>query len=351
VKTTLKLGGVIAVVVAVLAVAFGVGTAVGPIGQVAQNTSPGDDMTGKTGHESAGHDNASSTSKNSHAEHGTTTSQPGGLMVSEHGYTLDLDSTIIEAGRTSVKFRVTGPNGQPVTDYEPTHDKELHFIAVRRDMSGFQHVHPTLARTGEEAGTWTTDLNLTPSAWRVFADFRPTEHGETMTLGRDISVPGNYQPEPLPPVSQTAEVDGYTVTLTGQLVPGESSELTLTVRRDGRPVTDLQPYLAAYGHLVALRSGDLAYLHVHPEGEPGDGITEAGPDITFFATAPTAGPYRLYLDFKHDGVVRTAAFTAQATTSTPAPTSDGDGSNEPAEQPTNSESGSSESGSHGGHAH
>jgi copper chaperone CopZ len=74
-------------------------------------------------------------------------------------------------------------------------------------------------------------------------------------------------------------------------------------------VTDLEPYLAAYGHLVALRAGDLAYLHVHPAGEPGDGKTPAGPDITFYATAPSTGDYRLFLDFQHDGVVRTAEFT------------------------------------------
>ena len=77
-------------------------------------------------------------------------------------------------------------------------------------------------------------------------------------------------------------------------------------------MTDLQPYLAAYGHLVALRAGDLAYLHVHPAGAPGDGVTPAGPGITFYATAPTAGDYRLYLDFQHDGVVRTAEFTVHA---------------------------------------
>ena len=82
--------------------------------------------------------------------------------------------------------------------------------------------------------------------------------------------------------------------------------------RDGRPVTDLQPYLAAYGHLVALRQGDLAYLHVHPDGEPGDGRTEPGPGIVFHTTAPSAGTYRLYLDFKHGDVVRTAAFTVVA---------------------------------------
>ena len=74
----------------------------------------------------------------------------------------------------------------------------------------------------------------------------------------------------------------------------------------------MQPYLAAYGHLVALRSGDLAYLRVHPDGEPGDGETKAGPAITFFAEVPSTGTYRLLLDFRHQGVVRTAAFTAIA---------------------------------------
>ena len=46
-------------------------------------------------------------------------------------------------------------------------------------------------------------------------------------------------------------------------VAGEESELTFNVQRDGKPV-DVEPYLGADGHLVALREGDLAFLHVHP---------------------------------------------------------------------------------------
>src|SRR5438477_3662407 len=56
----------------------------------------------------------------------------------------------------------------------------------------------------------------------------------------------------------------------------------LQVAQDGY----LQPYLGAYGHLVALRDGDLAYLHVHPDGAPGDGRTAAGPDVVFHAEVP-----------------------------------------------------------------
>ena len=101
--------------------------------------------------------------------------------------------------------------------------------------------------------------------------------------------------------------------LTGDLVAGEHSMLKLRVTHDGQPVTDLQPYLGAYGHLVALRGGDLAYLHVHPDGEPGDGKTEPGPEVEFGAEVPSDGTYHLYLDFKHDGVVRTAQFQLDAT--------------------------------------
>ncbi|MEZ0073796.1 hypothetical protein [Planotetraspora sp. GP83] len=116
----------------------------------------------------------------------------------------------------------------------------------------------------------------------------------------------------LPPVASTAVVDGYTVTLGGQLNAGRSSTLTVKITRQGKPVTDLQPYLGAYGHLVALRAGDLAYLHVHPDGSPGDGATPAGPEVTFHAEAPSDGDYRLFLDFKHAGAVHTAEFTARA---------------------------------------
>ena len=63
---------------------------------------------------------------------------------------------------------------------------------------------------------------------------------------------------------------------------------------------------------MAIRAGDLAYLHVHPTGEPGDGRTEAGPEVRFAVHVPSAGDYRLFLDFSHGGEVRTASYTAPA---------------------------------------
>jgi hypothetical protein len=292
-NTPLKLAGFAVGLVAVFAAAVGVGTAVGPIGSTADAAEAGHDMGADAPHAAA-----------------VAGELPAkGLLVSQDGYTLDLATVSLPAGPAApVTFRILGPDGSAVTAFDENHDQELHLIAVRRDLTGFQHVHPVRAADG----TWTTSLALTPGTWRLFADFVPAADGENRTLGADLAVPGQFDPAPLPPVSRTAEVDGYTVTLDGDLVAGEESELTLSVSRSGRPVTDLQPYLAAYGHLVVLRDGDLAYLHVHPAGEPGDGATEPGPAVTFFSTAPSSGTYRLYLDFKHGDAVHTAAFTVEA---------------------------------------
>lgn len=257
------------------------------------------------------HDTHAGDATSGHAEHesaGATTEIPGGLMTSQDGYTLTLDRAQAAAGdAVPVSFTITGPDGAPVTSYDVQHEKQLHLIAVRRDFSGFQHVHPTL----EDNGTWSTDLALTPGTWRVYADFKATG-AEALTLGSDLAVDGHYEAAAPTREIRTATVDGYEVTLDGDLSAGADAKLTLGVSKDGKPVTDLQPYLGAYGHLVALRSGDLAYLHVHPDGEPGDGKTEPGPDVVFHTAVPSNGTYHLYLDFQHDGVVRTAAFTVAA---------------------------------------
>jgi hypothetical protein len=296
-NTPLKLAAFGVGLLAVFGAATGLGAMVGPVGPAAADGAA-------AGHDMASRDEAA---HGAEAAHETDAAHlPSGLAVSEDGYTLVLDRPALPAGDdVPFAFRILGPDGHAVTDYAVRHDQDLHLIAVRRDLAGYQHVHPELGADG----VWRTPLDLSPGSWRVFADFAATADDEDRTLGADLQVAGDYAPEPLPEPSRTAQVDGYEVTLDGDLVAGEESELTLTVRRDGAPVTDLQPYLAAYGHLVALRTGDLAYLHVHPTGEPGDGVTPAGPGITFATTTPSPGSYRLFLDFRHGDVVRTAAFT------------------------------------------
>ncbi|MCC8249532.1 DUF748 domain-containing protein [Saccharothrix luteola] len=295
-NTAAKLSAYGAVLALVAGGAWAAGSAVGPF--AAEAAQSGHD--GTSGAEGAGHGD----------DHGGTVAetarndQPAGLASSRGGYTLTPTDTTLTTGTDSFSFRILGPDGAAVTAFDVEHDKRMHLIAVRRDTSNFRHVHPEMASDG----TWTVPLSLPDAgSYRVFADFKPTG-GEGVTLGVDVNAAGAFEPRSYEP-SRVAEVDGYQVRLDGDLVPGKASSVRLSVSKDGVPVTDLQPYLAAYGHLVALREGDLAYLHVHPEGAPGDGRTPAGPEIAFVAEVPSAGGYRLFLDFQHNGVVRTAEFT------------------------------------------
>ncbi|WP_341855214.1 hypothetical protein [Brachybacterium sp. GPGPB12] len=140
-----------------------------------------------------------------------------------------------------------------MTEYTTAHEKDLHLIAVRTDGAGFQHVHPELdTSTGTWSVPWTWDEAGT---YRVYADFTPAgEEAEGITLTRAIEVAGDFTPVETE-AQTTDEVDGYTVSLNGDLTAGTSSELTISVERDGQPVTTLEPYLGAFGHLVARARG------------------------------------------------------------------------------------------------
>jgi hypothetical protein len=295
-SASLKLGGLALVIAVVFGAAYGIGQLVGPVtSEPTSAPKEHDGMGAEESHGDAGHDAAG---------------VPKGLQVSQDGTTLEVLSTGLTAGQPAdFAFRILDADGHAVTRFAETHDKLMHLIVARRDLSGFQHVHPTMAADG----TWRVPLTLGAAGdFRVFADFQLAGAADGLTLGADVPVTGAYTPVELPKPALTSAVDDYRVTLSGELTPGATSKLTLTVDRNGVPVTDLQPYLAAYGHLVVLRQGDLAYLHVHPDGEPGDGRTKAGPNIVFYAEVPSAGTYRLYLDFKHGDVVRTAEFTVVA---------------------------------------
>nr|WP_145777472.1 hypothetical protein [Micromonospora olivasterospora] len=227
----------------------------------------------------------------------------GGLAVSTGGWTLTPLSEGFAAGRPGeFRLQVRDVQGRPVTRFAVVHDKPMHLIVVRRDLTGYQHLHPTMAADG----TWSVPLTLPqPGAWRAYADFTVVgdDGGQTaLTLGVDLAVPGGYAPRPLPAPAATATADGFTVSWSGEPRIGVTRPLRFQIRA-GDSVPTLERYLGAYGHLVALREGDLGYLHVHPEaGPPGEGVT-------FQLTVPGPGRYRLYLDFQVGGVVRTAEFT------------------------------------------
>ncbi|MEV3872698.1 hypothetical protein [Streptomyces sp. NPDC049906] len=304
-NTAVKITAYAAVLAAAFGTAYGVGVGVDPV-----NPEPAAHGTHAT------EDGADAGGKRAGGKEGPAAeaNRPGGLQSAEGGYAVDLLTPRVPAGREAdLEFVIRDDRGEALTSFTREHGKDLHLIVASRDLNTYRHLHPVRSADG----TWSTPVELPQAGdYRIFADFTPgaDRGGEArnLTLGTDLAVSGAYRPEAVPAPARTDTVDGYAVTLDGGLRPGAAEELRLSVSKDGRAVTDLQPYLGAYGHLVALRAGDLGYLHVHPNGEPGDGKTAPGPEVSFTATAPSSGTYRLFLDFQHEGKVRTAEFTVRA---------------------------------------
>ncbi|MFC1401867.1 MULTISPECIES: hypothetical protein [Streptacidiphilus] len=231
-----------------------------------------------------------------------------GLAATSGGYTLASASATLPAGQASdYRFTITGPDGKPVTGFAVDQTKKLHFYAIRSDLTGFQHVHPTMAADG----TWTAPLAaLTAGTWRLFATFTPDSgsgRGTDFVLSRTVTVPGRPVDTALPAASTSTTVDGYTVTLTGELMAGMAHPLTVTITSDGKPVTDLEPYLDTYAHLTAFHQGDGAFAHLHPT----TAVTGAhgGPTLSFHAELAESGNWRLFLQFQTAGTLHTAAIT------------------------------------------
>ena len=220
-----------------------------------------------------------------------------GLAVAADGLRIVVADPELRRGHEeALRFRVTDEHGETVRDFDVTHEKRMHLILARRDLTGFQHLHPEQAADG----TWSTRVRLSDAgSYRLFADF--SHDGDPVTLAADLRVDGEADLRPLPAPQPVATTDGgYAVRLdAGDARPGEEADLRFTITRDGVPV-QTERYLGAGGHLVALREGDMAFLHVHPTAED---------SVRFAATFPTEGQYRLFLQFQHEGRVHTAAFT------------------------------------------
>jgi hypothetical protein len=175
---------------------------------------------------------------------------------------------------------------------------------VRTDAAVLQHATPV----ADTRGTWHTPLTLPdPGPYRVVVTVTP-RGGAPLELATDLAVPGPFEAAPFTP-ARVAEVAGYQVRLDGDLVPGAAVQVFATVSRGGSPVTDLEPLDGAFGRLDAVRVADLAVARVHPDAAPPAPSDRAGPGIAFTAEVPAAGIYRLFLDFRHGGVQRTAVFT------------------------------------------
>jgi Cu+-exporting ATPase len=211
--------------------------------------------------------------------------------------------------------------GRPVSNLALTHSVYMHLIATRADLGTFTHVHPEPTGTaGELAVTMTFP---TPGRYIVNTEFR--RNGQMADIGdrQLVTIAGQAPaPHPVTPGPRTITVDGIRVELHGQAQVGATSDLTFSLAdaRTGQPLRNLQPYLAAAGHIVIMRADGQTFAHEHADvrdrsGQPVFALpgTTFGPDLPVHVHFDTPGLYRLWGQFRlSSGQVITAPFTVQA---------------------------------------
>jgi len=239
---------------------------------------------------------------------------------------LDVELHVPDDTRAGTPTHVTATvvdaeTGDPVTDLTRSHEAWMHLIATREDLGTFTHVHPEpTGRPGELA----VDVTFpTPGRYIVNTEFRRRGEMGDVHQRQLVTIPG-AAPEPvsLEASPRTAVVDGVEVELGGAARVGGRSDLhfEFTDAATGRPVDDLQPFLAAAGHVVVMRGDGETFAHEHAEVEDDQGRPvfampgqTFGPELDVHAEFDTPGLYQVWGQFRlADGDVMTVPFTVEA---------------------------------------
>ena len=227
------------------------------------------------GHNHAGHNHS----------HGPSSLVAPGFE--NNGYRVVTDSVEVNGTTRVATFHLEMTDGMRVTDLPETHGARLHVVLVRPDLSGFQHIHPEI----RDDGSWVVTLEE-PGAWHIVFDGAPDGNPVVVSANLDDEVAVEAQALP------AADDD---ITVAGVRLVRDGLDFYVTAE-DGGPATGLQPYLGMAAHLIAIREGDLSYVHLHPTMEM-DGM------FMFGNALPQPGTYRTFLQFMRNGEVVTAPFT------------------------------------------
>ena len=221
-----------------------------------------------------------------------------------------LDVTVLPragGGAAGFVLGVRDPDtGNRTTRFIDVHERQFHLFIVSRDLTRFAHVHPER----RQDGTFELRQDLPAGEYMLIADFLPAD-GTSQVVQRAIVTPGYTGPLFVPATSLAATpteqiVGDLRIRLEADTLRPRRESLLRFVLSDassGLPVTDLEPYLGAAGHMLIVSSDLSTAVHGHPEGN-----RTAGPVVTFGPVFPAPGVYKLWVQFQRKGDVVTAPF-------------------------------------------
>ena len=140
---------------------------------------------------------------------------------------------------------------------------------------------------------------------------------QNVVVSEDLTVVGDYVPHALAAGPMSKTFGEYEVTLStspSSLAVGSADMLSFTIAKGGKPVTDLEPYLAALGHSVILKEDTLEYIHAHAIQAP---TVKQNGTIDFHTEFPSSGMYKVFTQFKHAGQVVTTDFVVSVASAAP----------------------------------
>ncbi len=228
------------------------------------------------------------------------------------GTLIELDNkNNLKPGEVTFSFKLYGLDGHEFgpNDLKVAHEKKMHFLLVRDDMTNFQHIHPEYAN-----GKWLVKTTvLEAGAYNMYVDIAPIEEA-AVVLRVPVQIGGPTAKANFPVPTDNTATDGlYKATLktVKEIKTNEHTTLTFALTKNNQAVTDLSPYLGAYGHVVLIRHTDVDdFFHVHPltETKPANG------EVAFEAQFPVKGRYTLYAQFTVAGSVKTFPITVDVGT-------------------------------------
>jgi len=238
------------------------------------------------------------------------------LPLSEHyNVNIRFDPITPEAAKsTELLLSITDQKlGDPVKEFELVHDKLMHLIIVAEDLSYFAHIHPTIRHDNNDDTTFAISHTFPESAkYKLWVDFKPKGGNQTLAAFKFnvIGKPTRRHEELVHDGKYTKSLDGqYRIALKAadKIVQQSDVDIAFSISDiSGRPITNLEPLMAAGGHSVIISSDLKEFLHVHPTEEVGMNW-RGGPDITFKTNFPRPGLYKAWGQFQHQGRVITAA--------------------------------------------